>query len=278
MDCRQTLFVGLVLTCLGAGCVGAGGRRGLVAQGQTAPPPTVVAQAPPGKKRSPLPSTCVACAISREREALKLEHDPSLQRELRDEARRAYQEALRLDPKHLPAHAGLGRLYTQMEDYDRAEETFRKAIEKLPKEPSLHFELGMLHCRRRNWQNAAQSFQAALEIDPENRHYRQTLGFMLARTGQIDQGLVQLTQAVGRSQAHYNVARMLLHLERPDEAKSHLEQALHANPNMQQAQHLLTQLTTVRDMPNLVSIDISFEPSLPVPPSLPAPPVPPVHE
>ena len=267
MDCRQTLFVGLVLTCLGMGCVGVGGRREVIAQKPApAPAPATFAQPAPEKKRSPLPSTCVACAVCREREAVKLDHEPAAQRELRDEARRAYQEALRLDPKHLPAHAGLGRLYVQLEDYDRAEETFHKALEKFPKEASLWFDLGMCHCRRKNWLRATESFQTALDLDPENRHFQQTLGFTLARAGMIDQSLKHLTQATGRAQAHYNVGRMLIHLERPDEARTHLEQALQANPNLHAAQTLLNQLTTARDVPNLVSIDINFDPPAPVPP------------
>lgn len=258
MDCRQTLLVGVVLGCLATGCVATDPRKELVAQRKAAAP-AVAAESTPDKKRLPLPSTCVAWAVCKEREAAKLDHEPALQRELRDEARKAYQEALRLDPKFMPAHAHLARLYVQMEDYDRAEETFQKALDKFPKEVSLWFDLGMCHCRRKNWQKATQAFQKALEIDPENPNVQRTLGFTLARAGMIEESLNLLTQAQGRAQAHYNVARMLLHLERPDEARQHLERALHVNPNLQGATTLMNQLAAARDGRNLVSVDINFE-------------------
>jgi tetratricopeptide (TPR) repeat protein len=236
MDGRKALlwaccFVGC------AGCINGGAQK-------TAPPPTpapAAAAAPPPAKDDPksLPRLRIAFAKFKEDEARTLEREPEQQFKVRDQARMLYQEALQYDAGCLDAYRGLGRVYVDLGDFDRALETLNKAIAKFPKESVFHYELGQLHNRRKEFPEAIQCLNKALEMEPENRVYITTLGFTLARTGQTEQSLVLLARSMGLASAHYNVGRMLLHLQRTEEGMNHLRQAVQLNPNLEAARQLL---------------------------------------
>ena len=96
-----------------------------------------------------------------------------------------------------------------------------------------------MHNRRKEFPEAIQCLSKALEMDPENRVYITTLGFTFARTGQTEQSMVLLARSMGLASAHYNVGRMLLHLQRTEEGMDHIRQAVQLNPNLAGARQLL---------------------------------------
>src|SRR4029077_15655953 len=97
-------------------------------------------------------------------DAARVDVTPARQMDLRDQARKAYQQALQLDPTYLPPLAGLGRFYTQIGDFDRAGETYRKALEKHPRECSLWNDLGMCMIRKKDFEAAVRYLQQAYEL------------------------------------------------------------------------------------------------------------------
>lgn len=206
------------------------------------PPPQVMADPMPKDDGKRSPRLAVASAALHEAEARRLERNPETQYKVRDQARKLYQEAIKQDPSSVEAHRGLARVYTELGDYARAQETIKKAQAKFPKESCFWFEQGQMHNRKKEFAEAVRSFNKALEIDPENRMYMTTLGLTLARNGNSDQAVTVLARSMGSASAHYNVARMLLHLQRPGEAAQHLRVAVNANPNLEPARNLLTQL------------------------------------
>ena len=100
--------------------------------------PKVVKKAD-GPKRNPMPSTEIALGKIKETEAdtEAAKKYPEIQSQLRDDARKAYQHALQIDPNNLDAFHHLGRIYVKMGDYDRAQEIYKKALAKHPKDGSL---------------------------------------------------------------------------------------------------------------------------------------------
>jgi len=244
MDCRMSLLVVLVLAGNCCGCLTTKSST------QTPAPPSVtqtptdaqISKAKPGPLRQPKAETIVALGVLKEREADKAPEDAELQQRLRDQARRAFQEAIKTNPKCLAAHQGLARVYLAQGDEERALETYRKATAQFPKEPSLWIDLAMCHNRKKNWDSAIQSLNKALELDPENRLGIQTLGLTLARAGRVDESVACLQKITAAANAHYQVARMMHHLQRRDLCRQHLQLALQANPNFQPAQQLLSGL------------------------------------
>jgi tetratricopeptide (TPR) repeat protein len=252
MDCRHFLAVSVNVVWLACGCVGwqAQTRPTPPPKPPEAPPAHLIQKETPGPKKLPKAGTVVSLGAWQEGEAAKA-GTPAHQQALRDEARKSYQEALRLDPANVPAYVGLGRVYTDLADYDRALDTYRKGLEKHPREIALWSGQGKCLARRKDFEQAARSFQKAVEIDPENRDALKQLGFCLARAGRIDESLPYLSRALGAANAHWSLACMTAHLGEkglvnPQVARAHcrhhLQLALQANPSLTGAQRMLAEL------------------------------------
>lgn len=267
MECRTSLVAYLLFSLLAAGCVAVPQRNqqptstsNSIKIGEAGPTSPLQAAAADkkqssmissmigesakdkdGPKRKPKPATVVALAEAREGEANKTE-DESVRMKLFDQARQLYQHAIKLDTNCREAWLGVARVYTKMADYEHAYETYEKMLVKDPRDHQVWFDAAMCYNRQKKFDEACQCLNKALEFDPENRQYRQTLGFTLARAGQPDQAVAMLTKVEGPGQAHYHVARMMKHVGRTDLCKRHLELALQANPNHEQARGLLASL------------------------------------
>lgn len=242
-----------------AGCITGNNHR--VPPSAAPPPASAAAPITPTvteAKKDPKsgPRLIVALAKFKESEAKALDRDPEKQFKIRYEARDCYTEAVKADPTNLDAHRGLGRVYVDLGDFQRAEETFKKAQAKFPRESIFWYELGQMHNRRKDFTQAVACLNKALDMEPENRLYLTTLGFTLARGGRNEESVAVLTRAMGLASAHYNVGRMLLHLQRTQEGVQHLRQAVATNPNLQDARQLL------HDMENggQVQVNIEFQP------------------
>lgn len=254
MDCRTPSLLALVLVVTCAGCVTS--RSGSNTSQSFAGPagktvtaaaaPTSTARVVPRKERRGTGSVKMELAfakmVEREADLPKNKDDLEKQAKLRDDARRAYESVLKMDPNNVEAYRGLGRVYTHLGDYERAFATYQKATTKLPKSAALWHDYGHCHNRRKEWPQAIQCFQKALACEPDNRDVLKELGLTLARAGQFEQALTPLTRASGAAMAHYYVARMQLHLGQDESAKQHLNAALRENPRLNDAQQLLAQL------------------------------------
>ncbi len=250
MDGRISLWLlTLPLATLLTGCITTSTQKNAgtptnpaVARLDEAPRPTKKIDGP---KRNPQPSTEIAFGKLKEAEADSeaAKSQPEAQARLRDEARKAYQHALKLDPNNLEASRRLGQLYVKNNDYERAQEIYRKAMAKYPKDASLWYDLAMCHKCRQEFSESVRCLNKALELDPENREYQKKLGFTLAWMGQHEQGLTWLTRAQGSAEAHLNLARVLGLKDQVELARQHLRLARGQNGELlPQAQELLAAL------------------------------------
>lgn len=136
------------------------------------------------------------------RDDIPLEIDESadgwyvLASELEDEeptqARRAYERALELDPKHADAHVNLGCLEHEDGQLQSAELHYRSALEADPEHAVAAFNLGVVLEDRRRFADACAAYRRALEAD-----------------GRL-------------ADAHYNLARVLEHLGQQEASLLHL--------------------------------------------------------
>jgi tetratricopeptide (TPR) repeat protein len=193
-------------------------------------------------KRLPQASTCTAFGDFHLQAGLDPEHAPGERERLLDQARRAYQQALKLDANSKDAYHGLARTYDELKDHGRAVTTYQNAIKAFPQDGSFHFELGMCQARLKQWDPALENLTVATQLDPENRVYINTLAFTLARAGHYDDSVACFQKTVGEAQGHYNVARVLHHVKQDELGKQHLRQALVADPKLTAAQQLLDEL------------------------------------
>jgi tetratricopeptide (TPR) repeat protein len=213
-----------------------------------APAPKPEAFDPEAIKRPPKPETFVAFGdfSAREADATQV---PAEQEQLRDRARRAYQEALKTDPANVPAHKSLALLYVATGDYERARQTYEGALKLAPEDGALWYGLGMVYARTKDFGTAVDALSKAAELDPENRSYRRYLGFALARAGRPNEALAVFTRYEGAAKAHYYLAEMLEHLGKVDACKTQLQLALASDPSLTSASEMLVRLSGGHSMP-----------------------------
>lgn len=239
MDCRASLLLTAGLAC---GVLGCDHGKALPLTAAGVPQGATIQKDVDLPKRTPKPATCVAMAECREREASREGITPVEQEELRTGARKAYQQALEIDPKYLPAARGLAHLYMTTGDHERAVATYQKALKDHPKEAALWHELGLCHNTHKDWEPALACLHKAAELDPENHQFATALGYTLAQAGRYDESLACFQKTMGPAKAHYNLARMLHHDKRDDLCRQHLELALQADPQLTAARDLLARL------------------------------------
>jgi tetratricopeptide (TPR) repeat protein len=193
-------------------------------------------------RRPPKAKTCIEYGKFREDEARAPGRTQAEQQALLDQARKMYQLALQQEPKNPQAGQALARLYARQGDHERAVAAYQKAIKYHPKEVSLYGELGMCHARQKEWEPALKALRKAHDLDPENRQSAHNLGFCLARAGRFDESLALLQKTDGEAKAHYNLARMLHHMQQDDLSRQHVQAALQKDPHLVPAHQLLAQL------------------------------------
>lgn len=247
MDCRVSLVLGVALLGGAAGCNPKALWSSRPAEVKAEkPPPAAEAlkvrkqKDPP--KRKPKADTCVKFGDFRMRESLVAGKTEMEQRKYRDEARKAYQQALKIDPKCQDAHRGLARVYLAEGDRARAVGAYRDGLKVFPKDAPLWFELGMAHSRAREWEPAGQALAKAHELDRDNPQYAHALGYCFARAGMMEQSLTVFRSVVGEARAHYNVGRMMYQMKQDGLARLHLRQAVKTEPTLKEAHELLAKV------------------------------------
>jgi tetratricopeptide (TPR) repeat protein len=117
-----------------------------------------------------------------------------------DEARRAYQEAISLQPDFPDAHINLGLLHHNLGHLVEAERCYRRALEFQPTSALAHFNLGVVLEDRQKKSAALSAYQEALKHAPD---------FLEAHCN-----LAQLYEKLGRKRdafRHYAAANRLTH-------------------------------------------------------------------
>ncbi len=162
--------------------------------------------------------------------------------ELLDMARLRYQRALKQEPKHKGALLGLARMYVQLGEREKSAEAFKKYVEIHPKDAEVQHEAAMACARFQDWAGAVGWCVAALRLDPENRAYRKTQGFCLARAGRWEEAFRVMCGVMPEAQARYNMARVLEHVNQPDASRVQIQLALRADPQHADAKEFLAEL------------------------------------
>jgi tetratricopeptide (TPR) repeat protein len=253
MECRRPLPLTVWLLGLAVGCSHQTGSVPATTAAATASTiPKAEAFDAEAIKRPPKAETFVAFGdfSAREAEAAQM---PAEKEQLRDRARKAYQEALKTDPANVAAHKSLATLYVATGDHERARQTYEAALKLAPADGSLWYGIGMVYARTKDWGSAIDALSRATEIEPENRSYYRYLGFALARAGRNKEALAAFTRYEGEAKGHYFLAEMLEHLGKVDACKTQLQLALASDPQLTSASEMLVRLSGLGQKPKAPS-------------------------
>ncbi len=154
----------------------------------------------------------------------------------------AYEKAIDIEPKYVPALMGLAHIYDRQEKYERAIGYYQRAVKAAPTNASAHNDLGLCYCRESKNDLAAAELKKAISLAPERRLYRNNFATVLVELNQPDEAFLQLKEAHGEAAAHYNLGYLLAQKGKNAEASQHLAMALARDPRMKDAQDLLSQI------------------------------------
>lgn len=201
-----------------------------------------VAQERPNKDHKLKPETLVKLGALKEVSADE-ESRPQAERDaFRYQARQSYQKAIDQSPKYSPAYIALAGSYLRTGETDKAHDTFKKAVQANPRDAALWYEQGTVMAREKNWQMALECMAQAVTLDPENKLYQKTYGLTLARNGRLDEAYAALAHSMSEAEARFNIARMCLHMQQPNECREQLEMVFRANPGHNGARELIEEL------------------------------------
>jgi len=135
-----------------------------------------------------------------------------------DQARKAYQQAVKLKPDYVEAINNLGTVYYARKSYRRAISYYQKAISFNPddsRSASFYLNLGIAFFARKQYEQCAEANQMALKLDPEVFERRGNFGTTLENRDVAE-----------RAKYHYFMAKMYAKSGRNELALQYLRKAL----------------------------------------------------
>jgi tetratricopeptide (TPR) repeat protein len=153
-----------------------------------------------------------------------------------------YEQALRLDPKHIPSLYRAGIVLTKTRQYDKAVMIWKRYIDSTNNVASGYSNLGFCYEMAGDVEAAEQSYKSGLAIDPTSQPCRVNYGLMLARNNRTVEAEVQLSAVLAPAEVAYNLAAVYEQQGAIGQAKEELKKALEINPNMTEAQSKLATL------------------------------------
>ena len=144
-----------------------------------------------------------------------------------------YKTALLADEKNTLARNSLGICCARLGKTAQARLEFEKAARTDPKNAMAAYNLGCVLQRLGEAKSARKAFQKCLRINPEDVYSLLRLGRMAESDGRLAnaQGYYdRAAKTASGGMAHAHLARVALKRKRPDEARSHLHDALVYDP------------------------------------------------
>jgi len=154
---------------------------------------------------------------------------------------RAYEEALRREPKSAAALERLALGLSSLRQYARAESTFKQALELAPDDAAAWIRLGFVRVQEGKVPDAIPAFEKAIELDPQMPDAFHTAGAIWFETGDVPRAETALRRAIqlqpNFAPAHNNLGNLLSASDRFEEARFHFEAALRFKQNYNGARY-----------------------------------------
>jgi len=141
-----------------------------------------------------------------------------------------HENALAVDPKLLPAHVNLIRIYGSLGQPEKAEEHYRAAVALDPNLAEAHYNYGVLLIGQGRSTQAAEAFRRAIALRPAYAEAHNNYAYLLMTAGKLEEAAQHYRAAIESKPdyraAHFNLGRILVQQGRTQEAIEHLRQTL----------------------------------------------------
>jgi len=135
-----------------------------------------------------------------------------------DNARKSYEQALKLKPNYVEVLNNLGTVYYARKSFRRAISWYNKALKVAPqdsKSASIYMNLGTAYFARKQYEKATETYQTAMKIDPD----------VFERHGNV--GVILEERSVQeRAKYHFYLAKLYAKGGRNDLAMQYLRKCL----------------------------------------------------
>ncbi|MDA7950933.1 MAG: tetratricopeptide repeat protein [Pirellulaceae bacterium] len=151
----------------------------------------------------------------------------------------SYQNAIKLRPNHLEAVIGYARLLDRQKKFLLANSAYEAVLAKHPSRSVAHNDYGLCLARQGRLQEAQFSIQKAIELEPKNKRYRNNLAIVLVELQQPQKALSHLRLAHEEPEALYNLGYLLSQQGAWNDARGYFQQAIEYKPSFTQAREML---------------------------------------
>ena len=156
-------------------------------------------------------------------------------------ARKAYEQALRVKPDYVEAMNNLGTIFYAQRSFRRAISWYNKALKLAPadaRSASVYMNLGTAEFARKKYERATIAYQQALKLDPDVFEHHGSFGVML------EEHSVQ-----ERAKYHYYVAKLYAKEGRTELALQYLRKSLEEGFKEKDKLNKDPEFAGMRDMP-----------------------------
>jgi tetratricopeptide (TPR) repeat protein len=167
-----------------------------------------------------------------------------------DEARAAFERALRLDAGFVPAYVNAADVLRVIGREAEAVAMLERGLAQVPDGAALHHALGLARVRGGDVAGAMGSLQRAAELDPDSARYAYVYAVALHSTGQAEKAIGYLGESLRRWPRDRDMLLALASLQaeagRPEAARETARRLLEAHPSDRDAQAFAAQLGVAR--------------------------------
>jgi tetratricopeptide (TPR) repeat protein len=130
-----------------------------------------------------------------------------------DQAKLAYQRALRIKPKYPEAMNNLGTIYYEKKNYKKAVKLYRRALKAMPNSATFYNNLGAAYFAQGKFRQGTQAYQAAFRIDPA------------IFSSNSSEGIAELGSSAQQANQNFCVAELFARAGMTDRAIDYLRKA-----------------------------------------------------
>jgi tetratricopeptide (TPR) repeat protein len=141
-----------------------------------------------------------------------------------------YNDALSIDPNHLPSMYALGVIYAELKQYNTSLDVWHRYAKASNNAPESYGNIGYCYELLGNPKEAVAVYEQGIAKYPNNASCRTNYGLMLARENKIQEAVRMWTPVMTDAQIHYNLATIYRLDGRKTEARAEYQKALDEDP------------------------------------------------
>lgn len=150
------------------------------------------------------------------------------------EAQASLQQTIKLAPKHAAAYGQLAQIYLDQNIFDQAKLMLKKRLALNPQHAKSHFDLGIMLLNEQQVSAALEHLETAAQLNDAIPWLNYHLGLAYLQQGQNESALAHFlreTYQAPHLESNYNIAVLLMDMDRHQEAQGYFSKVLASEPN-----------------------------------------------